>query len=255
MRKVYKLTMFAKLFSRITDSSLMEEPIPVRYTFVMLLAVADQEGIVVGTDVALARRLNMPLAEFQSCLAALMEPDPDSNSRDFEGRRIVKSEGERGLQVVNYVKYRNLKTEDDKREYMRNYMRKYRQPEQVTEGCKTCKIGKENVKVLSVSASESESSKERGTGETVALASKHPTLDEIKLVTAKAGLPDSDADYFFNHWQANGWTNSGKPMKSWPHVIGSWKAAGHLPSQKPNGRPVKIAGQLPFHDEPAGGHL
>ena len=68
--------------------------------------------------------------------------------------------------------------------------------------------------------------------ETVPLPSKRPTLDEIKLVTAKAGLPDSDADYFFNHWQANGFTNGGKPIKSWQHLIASWKAAGHCPSQK-----------------------
>ena len=31
--------MFAKLFERITESSLMEEEIPVRYCFVMLLAI------------------------------------------------------------------------------------------------------------------------------------------------------------------------------------------------------------------------
>jgi hypothetical protein len=61
--------MYAKLMSRITESSLMEEGIPVRYTFMMLLAIADPKGYVVGTDVAIARRLNMGAKEFKECLS------------------------------------------------------------------------------------------------------------------------------------------------------------------------------------------
>ena len=122
--------MYAKLFARVTDSSLMEESIPVRYTFIMLLAVADQEGCVIGTDVALSRRLNIPLDEFRQCVERLGKPDPDSNSKELDGVRLVKSEGERGYQIVNYVKYRNIKGQDDKREYMRNYMRERRKSQQ-----------------------------------------------------------------------------------------------------------------------------
>lgn len=108
----------------------MEESIPVRYTFIMLLAVADQEGCVIGTDVALARRLNIPFDEFRHCVEQLGKPDPDSNSKELDGVRLVKSDGERGYQIVNYVKYRNIKGQDDKREYMRNYMRERRKSQQ-----------------------------------------------------------------------------------------------------------------------------
>lgn len=118
--------MYAKLFGRITESSLMEEAIPTRYTFVMLLAVADPTGHVIGTDVAIARRLNMPLKEFEKCVAELMQPDPDSNSKEEGGKRVVPSEGERGYRLVNYVAYRDMRDEDQRREYMRNYMREYR---------------------------------------------------------------------------------------------------------------------------------
>jgi len=118
--------MYAKLFARITESSLMEEPINVRYTFVMMLAISDPEGYVIGTDVAIARRLNMPLAELKRCLAVLMAPDPDSNSQELEGRRITVSTSERGYHVVNFVTYRDIKDQKDRREYMREYMRNYR---------------------------------------------------------------------------------------------------------------------------------
>lgn len=118
--------MYVKLFSRITESSLMEEAIPVRYTFVMLLAIADPEGLVVGTDIAIARRLNMPLADFIACIDTLRKEDPHSNSKEEEGRRLIESEGERGYQIVNFVKYRDMKDEDQRRSYMRDYMRDYR---------------------------------------------------------------------------------------------------------------------------------
>lgn len=118
--------MYAKLFSRITESSLMEEPINVRYTFVMLLAIADPKGYAIGTDVAICRRLNMPVNEFKQCVEILMRPDPDSNSKEEEGRRVILSDGERGYKIVNYLTYREIKDQQERREYMKEYMRSYR---------------------------------------------------------------------------------------------------------------------------------
>jgi len=128
--------MFAKLFDRITESSLMEEEIPTRYAFVMLLAIADRHGEVIGTDVALSRRLNMPLGDFREAVEKLSSPDKDSNSTEFEGRRLIPSEAERGYHIVNYVKYRDIKNEDERREYMRAYMAKKRGCKQSVNTCK-----------------------------------------------------------------------------------------------------------------------
>jgi hypothetical protein len=119
--------MYAKLFSRIAQSSLMEEPIETRYTFMMLLAIADQSGDVIGTDVALARTINLPLATFTKAVKALMEPDPHSNSQDQEGRRLVPSDNGRGYRIVNYTAYRAIKTAEEKKTYMREYMRARRE--------------------------------------------------------------------------------------------------------------------------------
>lgn len=118
--------MFAKLFARVTESSLMEETIPTRYVFVMLLAIADPHGYVIGTDVAIARRLNIPLPDFQKAMSVLMSPDPDSNSKAEEGRRVVASDGERGYRLVNFIAYRNIKDEDERRAYHRDYQARYR---------------------------------------------------------------------------------------------------------------------------------
>lgn len=126
-RKLVNLyAMYAKLFSRITESSLMEEDIEVRYVFMMMLAIADPKGYIIGTDVAIARRINVPLDQFKECMGVLMSPDPESNSKEHEGRRLIPSDGERGYKAVNYVAYKELKTEDERRAYMREYMRKRR---------------------------------------------------------------------------------------------------------------------------------
>lgn len=157
----------------------MEEAIPVRYVFVMLLAIADSEGDVVGTDIAIARRLNMPVEEFQKCVAVLGTADPDSNSKDMNGRRVVLSDSERGYRVVNYAKYRELTTEFQKKNYMRRYMREYREKGKVANDVKLTKsYSKTDVNTLdtpsltsaSVSVSESssggkESAERKGGGE------------------------------------------------------------------------------------------
>lgn len=118
--------MYAKLFERITDSSLMEESIPTRYAFMAMIAIADRTGVVVGTDIAIARRINMPVAMFREAITRLGMPDPDSNTPALDGRRVVPSEGEAGYLVVNYRTYRDLRNEHAKREYMRGYMQERR---------------------------------------------------------------------------------------------------------------------------------
>lgn len=121
--------MYAKLFSRIAQSSLMEEDIETRYCFMMLMAIADSGGDVIGTDVALARTVNLPLDVFRRCIVALMAPDPDSNSQVHDGRRVVLSESGRGYLIVNYCTYRAIKTADEKKAYMREYMARRRKAE------------------------------------------------------------------------------------------------------------------------------
>lgn len=118
--------MYAKLMSRITESSLMEEDVLTRYVFMMLLAIADPEGYVVGTDIAIARRINVSVPELKASLERLMAPDPSSNSREYEGRRVIESDVERGYFLVNYRKYRDTRDEESRRNYMREYMQQYR---------------------------------------------------------------------------------------------------------------------------------
>jgi len=151
-------SMYAKLFSRIVHSSLMEEPVEARYCFIMLIAIADQHGDVIGTDTAIARSINIPIEAFTRSIAILMEPDPGSNSKDHEGRRVIASENGRGYFVVNYKAYRSIKSDDEKRAYMREYMRKRRNPPAVNDvtSVKICKP-----RVVNVTHAEAEAEAEK----------------------------------------------------------------------------------------------
>jgi len=66
-----------------------------------------------------------------------------------------------------------------------------------------------------------------------------PPLSEIIEFCAESGLPKSDAEYFHDHWAANGFRNGTHRIKDWHALIRSWNRAGYLPSQKQNQNPSK----------------
>lgn len=58
------------------------------------------------------------------------------------------------------------------------------------------------------------------------------TLDQLRSFAAEIGLPESDGESMFHHWQSNGWKNGSSPSKNWKSGILKWKSQGWLPSQK-----------------------
>lgn len=113
-------SMYAKLFAQVVNSSLTHtEPIEVRGVFFMMLAIADRVGNVPGIDPAIARIINVPLAQFQEAVGRLMTPDPYSQSQEEGGKRLVRLEGTPGYRIVNYEKYQSIVTDSHRREYLR----------------------------------------------------------------------------------------------------------------------------------------
>jgi hypothetical protein len=115
---------YAKLFSSITESSLWSSSKETRLLFVSMLARANAVGFVEASVPGLARISNLTREETEAALGELMAPDPDDKSGNNEGRRIVKMDG--GWGIVNYEIYRNRRDEEERREYMRQYMAQYR---------------------------------------------------------------------------------------------------------------------------------
>lgn len=65
------------------------------------------------------------LEEVVEAIEYLSRPDPDSRSKDEDGRRIVK-EGQFQYRVVNWEAYQRMRREEDLREYNRLKQADYR---------------------------------------------------------------------------------------------------------------------------------
>lgn len=118
--------MYGKIFDSIFDSSIMEEDIHIRYIWMCMLTAADKEGFVDATIPALARKFNVDETLMGKSIEAFLAPDPSSRTPDADGRRIEPIRESFGWHIINYEKYRNLRTTEDRREYQRKYMQTYR---------------------------------------------------------------------------------------------------------------------------------
>lgn len=116
---------FAKLYGTITESSLWTTSKETRLLFITMLARCDETGFMEAVPSGLARTANLTLEETHRALEELGLPDPESKSKALDGRRVVKVD--RGYMVVNYEEFRKRRDEVARREYMRDYMRKYRE--------------------------------------------------------------------------------------------------------------------------------
>lgn len=121
--------MFAKLYSSMYDGTLATNgPWEALVTFQQLLILCDRTGMVDMTMETISRRTTIPVDIIRKGIAALEAPDPGSRRREEEGRRLVRLDQHRdwGWQIVNYEHYRNIRNADERREYMRGYMRERR---------------------------------------------------------------------------------------------------------------------------------
>jgi len=119
--------MFAKVFTQIFDSSIADD-YEVRHVFEDLLKLSDMEGVVDMTIEAVARRTNVPFEIVARAIGVLVAPDSRSRSPDYEGRRLLPLDERRGWgwKIVNYGVYREIRNEEDRKEYNREAKRRER---------------------------------------------------------------------------------------------------------------------------------
>jgi hypothetical protein len=182
--------------------------------FIDLLILADPTGAVDMTYDAIARRTNVPLETVKRCISDLCQPDVNSRSTLHDGKRIIPLDSHRdwGWQIVNYSHYRKIRDQEARRSYFRDYQRKRR---------KKLKIVKDNLvnkgdRVELSSSSSTSSSKSKC------------TQKEAEDFCESLGLPRSDGQAMFLHFEEKGW----QKFKNWKLTIRKWQSFGYLPSQK-----------------------
>lgn len=123
--------MYAKVFAQMYDGTLCTRgPWQALVTFQQMLVLADQDGNLDMTPVAISRRTTIPLEIIETGIEELLKADSESRTPTLDGRRIVPlAEGRHwGWHIVNYKHYRELKREEDRREYHRTYWATKRSP-------------------------------------------------------------------------------------------------------------------------------
>lgn len=119
--------MYAKLFKSIYQGTLRGDSGGI-LVFTNLLANADQTGRVDMHPRAIAEEIGLDIDRVKEILLRLEAPDDESRSPEFEGRRIVRIDGHRawGWVIVNYMKYRAIRNEEDRREQNRASQERWR---------------------------------------------------------------------------------------------------------------------------------
>ena len=97
---------YTKLFSSIITSTIWREPPVVCKVFITMLALADKNGEVTATIPGLADMARVTREDCEAALKTFLAPDPDSRSKDSDGRRIEEIEG--GWELINHAKYRKM---------------------------------------------------------------------------------------------------------------------------------------------------
>jgi hypothetical protein len=136
---------YGKVFDSIFGSSIMEADVEIRYIWICLIIAADKEGFIDETVPALARRFNISVESMEKAIKYFLEPDCSSRTPDKEGRRIEPIRESFGWKIINYDYYRQLKDDEQRREYMRDYMRNYRESQKKEEPLTPVNNGKQQL--------------------------------------------------------------------------------------------------------------
>lgn len=112
------------LFSTLIDSSVWRESKETRLVWITLLAKKNRDGYVRAALWALARDAGVTEDECRDAVKVLEAPDPESNCKENEGRRIRAVDG--GWLVLNHMMYRNMISKANQRANQAAWQREYR---------------------------------------------------------------------------------------------------------------------------------
>ncbi len=217
-----------------------------------MLAMAGKNSVVESSVPGLADFARISIEECRISLAKLMAPDPDSRTKEHEGRRIKEVEG--GWLILNHSKYREKMSKAERADYMRNYRAEGRDKgrsvnELVTNG----NTGNTNVTPVRQSESESEAYTESVQAEREYPEAIRPSLSEILAKADLMGLAPWKAEDWFNEMEGCGWRDhKNRTIQNWISVMTrvkvKWESDGRPESPpKPrnnvangNSRPLSV---------------
>lgn len=209
--------MYVKLFRSILTSTVWMEPNHILRTWLTLLLLCDSEGYVNISIPGIAKEAHITVDECRDALAKLEAPDPESQHKEEEGRRIIRIGGDvPAWHVVNYLHYRKLRDENQKREYMREYQKEYRRKR------KSAKLAEVGISGQGLAQEEEEVEVEEDVKKKRDGRFAPPSVQEVITYTAEKGYHFSP-EGFVAFYQSKGWKVGKEPMKDWKAACVTWE--------------------------------
>ena len=205
---------FTKLFRGITKSSLWAKDAETVRCWVFLMAEADQHGNVICTVPGLALSNRITIEKARSIIADFLAPDPDSGTPEFEGRRIEVID--RGWKLLNYIKFREMESDEQKATRDRLYAENARLK---------AKLEREN---MNDSAVVARSRSESQIVASVAQAKAEAKAEAEEFKPNKEKFPEFNSD-------------------SWNFTLGVWESAGPFDSPTGPEKPASAKGEFKKH--------
>ncbi len=117
--------MYGKIFESAFAGTLYGSGPTVFAVWSFVIAAAKPPGTVELNPKMLAACLGTDILDVREAIDFLCQPDPDSRNPEQDGRRLIHLGGLQ-YQVVSFGKYRLMRSDEDRRDYMRDYMRERR---------------------------------------------------------------------------------------------------------------------------------
>jgi len=216
---------YTKLFSSIVTSTIWMEDDKTRIVWITMLAIADKNGEVQGSIPGLARISGVPVEDCRAAIAKFLAPDPDSRTKDDEGRRIEEIDG--GWALLNHNKYRDMASKDEQRQAEAMRKARYREkqkrnglsqsvPDKSRDVPKNQHIAEADTEAYPLNTL-SERGRESSVAEPVI-----PTLNEVLEFALLRGIPEHYArDYWAKNNEKHRWLAHGK-LIVWQSELPRW---------------------------------
>lgn len=209
---------YTKLFNSILASTIWREDDKIRIVWITLLAMADKNGLAEGSIPGLADFARVSIEDVERALKSLQSPDKYSRTKTNEGRRIKAVDG--GWEILNHPKYRAKMNADERRAYNREKQREWRAGQKMSNSVID---GQSQIQMSPLSAHTEAEAEAEAIKKNTANKPVRPSLEEVKLAAAKSGLPEVQAESFFNYYESNGWKVGKNQMKSWLAALAGWR--------------------------------
>jgi len=154
--------MFGKFYESTFTGSMMGKGPGVFAVWAYIIAHTKPDSYVEINPKLIAILIGMDVNDVVNIINSFCTPDVYSRSKAESGRRLIKK-GEFIYKVVNYNAYRNFRSDEERKVYMREYMKKYRNKNKNLEDVNPCKtVLLTDVNPVSPSRSRSRSRSSKG---------------------------------------------------------------------------------------------